>query len=58
MESPFITTITNIYIYTLLFLTLLFIVSKLTNNYNEKSLLLTLLIILILLQFLINGIPH
>lgn len=32
MESPFITTITNIYICTLLFLTLLFIVSKLTNN--------------------------
>jgi cell division protein FtsW (lipid II flippase) len=58
MESPFITTITNIYLYTLLFLTLLFIVSKITNNYNEKSLLLTLLIILISLQFLINGIPH
>lgn len=58
MESPFITTITNLSLYILLFLTLLFIVSKLTNNYNEKSLLLTLLIILISLQFLINGIPH
>jgi hypothetical protein len=58
MDSPFITTITNIYIYILLFLTLLFIVSKLINNYNEKSLLLTLLIILLSLHFLINNITH
>jgi len=58
MESPFITTITNLSLYTLLFLTLLFIISKLTNNYNEKSLLLTLLIILISLHFLINGVTH